>query len=210
MVRADDCPSGLISAFPQPTWHQSRLHRWRFIPPVYHTQKVQLKKRELGINTKGTFNNQAYILVRKLRSSDKRQHFLHALWTVLHFIAFKLLSGTRWCFAWLPTAEPRHCWWIPMVCSSRKVKRQPETLRSLYSAPQGHNPLESNLPLLLSPLLLPNQIRFLPVMLLLLAYVVWVFCKCAAIKWSTYMASHPSHYGNSFSLLLGFLHIYYI
>lgn len=130
-----------------------------------------------------------------------------ALWTVLHFIGFKLLSGTRWCFARLPTAEPRHCWWIPMVCSSRKVKRQPETLRSLYSAPQGHSPLKGNLLLLLSPLL-PDLMRFLPVMLLLWACVFWLFCKCATIKWSMYRASHLSHYSNSFFLLLGFFFIY--
>lgn len=119
-------------------------------------------------------------------------------------------SQTRWCFAGLPTAQPHHCWWIPMVRSSCKVKRRPETLHSLYSAPQGHNPLKSNLLVLLSPLLLPDRIHFLPVMLLLLAYLSWFFCTCATIKWSIYRVSHLSHYGKSFFLLLGFFHIYYI
>lgn len=156
-------------------------------------------KSEFGIYTKGKISNKAYILgkVRKPWSSDKRQCFLHVLWTVLHFIGFKLLSGMRWCFARLYVAEPWHCWSIPMECSSCKVKRQPKTLHSLYSAPQGHNPLKSNLLLLLSPLFLPDQIRFLPAMLLLLAYTLWFFCSCATIKWSIYRESHLSHSGSS-------------
>lgn len=120
----------------------------------------------LGACTKGTFSNNTCIF-------DKVSHWgqisVLILQERLSFAFYQLSSEVKWCFGKLFTAEPHPCWWIPMACSSCKVKRQPETLHSLYPAPQGHSPLKSNLQLLLSPLAQSDQIHFLPVILLLLA-----------------------------------------
>lgn len=143
-------------------WHQSML--LVLYMRVNKHRKWSLAET-LGFYTKGTLSNNMYIL-------DKVNHYVQINILILQerwsFAFYQLFSEVRWCFGKLSTAEPHPCWWIPMACSSCKVKRQPETLHSLYPAPQGHSPLKSNLQLLLSPLVHSDQIRFLPVILLLL------------------------------------------
>lgn len=131
----------------------------------------------------------------------------------MHFEHFSILSTlnfseTRWCFAMLPTAEPGHCWWIPMVCSRGKVKRQPEnTAFIIFSLPRSQ-PSENQSPAFLLTPLLSDQIHFLAVMLPSLGYLFRFFCTCATRKWNVYRGSQQSHCDKSLLLLLAFfLHI---
>lgn len=131
----------------------------------------------------------------------------------MHFEHFSILSTLnfsekRWCFAMLPTAEPGHCWWIPMVCSRGKVKRQPEnTAFIIFSLPRSQ-PSENQSPAFLLTPLLSDQIHFLAVMLPSLGYLFRFFCTCATRKWNVYRGSQQSHCDKSLLLLLAFfLHI---
>lgn len=105
-----------------------------------------------------------------------------------------------------------HCRAWPLLMNTNGMQQLQgrdslNTASIVFSCPRSQLSEKQSPAFLLTPLL-PDQIRFLAVMLPLLGYLFRFFCSCATIKWNIFRASQQSHYCKSLLLLLAFfLHV---